>query len=286
MPTNRSIFVVSDLHLGDGGARDNFTVGNREGQFRLFLDHVAGQQGELIINGDMFEFWQVSLGSALVKRQALLDRLAKMKATYVVGNHDADLAAFIGTGVICHPFFERMCRPFERTVNDCRMKFMHGHEVDPFNSGDVPGWGRILTILAGIFEDRNGSPLLSSGETVEEVLNEFGEALLGLWKLMLARVARRTDGAALPDPKNELTPAQNPSRIEGMLDKYKRDKEANGYDVAIVGHTHQPGRRGDWYFNSGSWATEKNSFLLIDASGKVEVFDWMDGRAVPNPAVL
>ena len=32
------IFVVSDLHLGDNGPRDNFAVGNRPQQFNRFLD--------------------------------------------------------------------------------------------------------------------------------------------------------------------------------------------------------------------------------------------------------
>lgn len=42
---NHSIFVISDLHMGDGGARDNFALNNREEQLGLFLDYVASQQG-------------------------------------------------------------------------------------------------------------------------------------------------------------------------------------------------------------------------------------------------
>ena len=63
MPDNHSIFVISDLHMGDGGVRDNFTLGDRKKQLNLFLDHVASQQGELIIVGDLFEFWQMNLSS-------------------------------------------------------------------------------------------------------------------------------------------------------------------------------------------------------------------------------
>ena len=71
-----------------------------------------------------------------------------------------------------------------------------------------------------------------------------------------------------------------------MLDLYRQDKETNGYDVLIAGHTHQPGRIGNWYFNSGTWARKTNSFVEIDPNGYAAVFDWVDGRPVPNNTVL
>ena len=82
------------LHMGDGGARDNFPLGDREKQLNLFLDYVGSQQGELIILGDLFDFWQMNLSKIVMKHMPLLDRLAAMNATYVVGNHDADFDAF------------------------------------------------------------------------------------------------------------------------------------------------------------------------------------------------
>jgi UDP-2,3-diacylglucosamine pyrophosphatase LpxH len=269
MPANHPIFVISDLHLADGGARDNFAVRDREQQFGLFLDHVAARQAELIINGDLFEFWQASLSRVLVHRRALLDRLADMQAKYVVGNHDADLAAFItdtavNTDFLVHPSFERMCGPFERTINDRKFRFMHGHEVDEANRGDVPGWGRIFAILAGIFEDAHRSPIFSTGQTVEGELeklvedfrNRFSDAMRGLWDWLAKQLGKESGALRWPDARDELTPAQNPSRAEEMMEKYEQHKEANGYHIAIVGHTHKPGRRGDWYFNSGSWTDD------------------------------
>jgi len=88
---DQPIFVISDLHMGDGGARDNFALNNREKELGLFLDYVASQQGELIILGDLFDFWQMNLSKVVTTHIPLLDRLAAMNATYVVGNHDADL---------------------------------------------------------------------------------------------------------------------------------------------------------------------------------------------------
>ena len=94
MADNHPIFVISDLHMGDGGPRDNFPLDNREKELGLFLDYVASQQGELIILGDLFEFWQMNLSKIVMKHLPLLDRLAAMNATYVLGNHDADFDQF------------------------------------------------------------------------------------------------------------------------------------------------------------------------------------------------
>ena len=70
-----------------------------------------------------------------------------------------------------------MCGPFEREIGGKRFKFMHGHEVDPVNSGDTPGKGRICCIVAGMHEDKNGSPVLPDGEFVEDHLEEIGDIL-------------------------------------------------------------------------------------------------------------
>ena len=282
MSRERATFVISDLHMGDGGPRDNFSVGNRESEFAQFLNYVTAEGGELLILGDLFEFWQVGLGRAIVNRRKLLDRLADMGAVYVLGNHDVDLRAFVGTAsdFISHPFFKNMCDKFDRAINGSTFRFMHGHEVDPFNKGDSPGWGRILTIFAGIFEDKNGSPILAGGETVEGALESFGENMLRLWNWLVNKLKKSVSGGDSPSPKNELTPAQNPDRAEEMLLAYWQDRKANGYDVAVVGHTHVPGRIGDWYFNSGSWVGATNDFLRIASDGKVRLYKWEGGKAI------
>ena len=190
MADNHSIFVISDLHMGDGGPRDNFPLDNREKELGSFLDYVAGQQGELIILGDLFEFWQMNLSKIVMTHMPLLDRLAAMNATYVLGNHDADFDDFIGTGFLAHPLFQRMCGPFERQIGGKRFKFMHGHEVDPVNTGDEPGKGRIFCIVAGQFEDENKSPVYPNGDYVEDDLERIGEGLLGPWTALVSRIGR------------------------------------------------------------------------------------------------
>jgi UDP-2,3-diacylglucosamine pyrophosphatase LpxH len=280
------VLAISDLHMGDGGPRDNFAVGGRPQQLALFLDHVRAEGGQLVIVGDLFEFWQASLSKVLVHNLPLLDRLAELQSTYVLGNHDADLADFIDHPLLAHPIFARMSGPCTRTIGRRRFRFMHGHEVDPFNASPNPSWGRMLAIFARIFEDRIGSPLMPTGESVEDVLDSFGQTVLRLWNWLAERLHPEVGNVKPSSPKDELTPAQNPARARQMLAHYAADRQAQGYDVAIVGHTHQPGRIGDWYFNTGSWATTNNNFVRIEPSGEVRVFDWVAGRAVPNETVL
>jgi len=289
MSNDKSIFVISDLHMGDGSARDNFGYEDsaKPAELTKFLDYVQIEKGELIIVGDLFEFWQASLSKVIMKNISLLERFADMGATYVLGNHDVDLKDFIGKNMLIHPFFKNMREHFTRNIGDKKFKFMHGHEVDDFNKGDAPGWGRMLAIFAGIFEERNNSPMLPDGQSVEEELSKFGECVLDLWNWLVNKLKKSVSGGDSPRPKNELTPAQNKTRAEEMLKMYATDREAEGYDIAIVGHTHIPGRaESGWYFNTGSWATSGNNFVRIEPDGSVDVFNWESGKPVPNTEVL
>ncbi len=101
-----SVYAISDLHMGDGGPRDNFAYGDREDRIQLFLDFVEDNHGRLVICGDLFELWQSNVSKVLTKRMWLLDRLARMEAVYVLGNHDADLRYFVGQQHtwLGHPF--------------------------------------------------------------------------------------------------------------------------------------------------------------------------------------
>lgn len=279
---SRDIFVISDLHIGDAGARDNFEAGHKAPQLRAFLDHVGAEGGELFILGDLFELWQMNMSRLFVKRRELLDHFAAVGVVYVPGNHDVDLVHFIGTDLLAHPFFARMRAPFVRVLGGRRFHFSHGHETDPWNAGDDPGFGRMLAIFGGIFEDENGSPLLASGETTEDVLLQFGDSMLTIWRSALATMKGRATNEDVR-PGSAVTPAQNPSRLADHVAGVRADLGRSGYDVAVLGHTHQAGRIEDWYYNSGSWTGPRNHFLRISPDGDVRYLAWKDGRAVEHP---
>jgi UDP-2,3-diacylglucosamine pyrophosphatase LpxH len=280
MPTEQDIIVVSDLHMGDGGPRDNFSADHKEYQFNLFLDFVENRNAQLFIMGDLFEFWQANIGKVLIRWLPLLDRLAWLRAVYVVGNHDADFEDLIGTHMLGHPFFERMSGPFEQVIGGKRFKFMHGHELDPFNRDGTPRWGRILSILAGIMEDRKGSPLLSAGGFTEKSLLKVARSFMWMWNNSV-NLFEKSELHEKPHTLEEsLTPAQDPAKIKGILSVYHRNKIHEGYDYLVAGHTHAVGRFQEWYYNCGCWVGLRTHFLEILQDGRIHVCEWSKDHPV------
>lgn len=276
----RPIYVVSDLHLGDCGPRDNFAHmanGRREDEFIGFLDFVEKQHGRLIIVGDLFELWQSNISLVLTLRDQLLSRLAKMGAIYVLGNHDADLLYFCSEHRcpwLSHPFFKTMRTEHTERIGDKFIHFIHGHEVDHYCADDNPGLGRITTIYTGLREDRNGSPLLNKYRTVEA--------------RSIGRLERLSNFVRWLYGKPSRTRAMN----LGLCEYIREFGVANGgkYDVLISGHTHRAGqlfskKRGLLpVYNSGTWAEGVCSFVVISSEGLVGIFDWIDGQPEPNMA--
>lgn len=263
----RPVFAVSDLHVGDGGPRDNFAVADRRHEFTSFLDFVEREHGRLVIVGDLFELWQTNVSKAITVNADLLDRLALLKAVYVLGNHDADLSYFIRRDDrrwLCHPFFRQMCASYDMKINGRVFHFLHGHEVDRYCSDDSPGFGRITAIYTGLKEDRNNGPMHNKYRSVEQ-------RTLGRWE-RLTDVWRRLTGQA--------------DRYRAMNRQLLCLTVSQEYDVIVCGHTHRSGRIDSWLYNCGTWAEGVCSFVQIDPSGGAAVFDWVDGEAEYNPSVL
>jgi UDP-2,3-diacylglucosamine pyrophosphatase LpxH len=269
----RPLYVVSDLHLGDGGPRDNFahmSNRNRQVEFEAFLDFVEEHNGQFIILGDFFELWQSNMSKVITFRTKLLDRLAKMEAIYVLGNHDADLLYFCGNvnPWLTHPFFLRMRRCHTATIGGRHFHFIHGHEVDKYCAGDVPGVGRITAIYSGLKEDRNGSPLRGKYPSITTV----EKMTVGKMERFITFI-RRLCG--------------KPGRFEELNRQLVLLRERGKYDVLVSGHTHRAGKiAGHPIYNTGTWAEDRCSFVVVTRAGEVGVFDWVDGKPTPNNTKL
>lgn len=237
-----NIFAISDLHMGDGGPRDNFTP-DKEDSLHRFLDLVELQTDpRMVICGDLFELWQANLSAVLTHRLGLLDRLARMGAIYVLGNHDVDLKHFIGrAGWLGHPFFQTMRLAHEETIGGKRYRFLHGHEADPYCESDDPGLGRITAIYSGLKESRNGGPMRTKYRTVEQCSVGRLERLVSF----LGRLAGK------------------PNRRKAMNRGLRELAGIAKADMLVCGHTHFPGRIGGWHVNTGTWAERQDSFVWI-----------------------
>ena len=267
------MFVISDLHIGDGSPKDNLCQDNREALLHSFLDYVIDQEGRLVIIGDFLELLRYPLDQIVARRGDLLDRLARMETLYVPGNHDEDAARLIDGAAWPHAFFARMSPAFTRYIGGRRFKFMHGHEVDPFINPRVQNLGRMIGSVAHFLEFRRGACILSN-DAVTDALLEVGEQLLRLWGGLTGRMNRAIRECCEMMPAEKVTLLARGIRTHRMLERYHADKTEGLYDVAIVGHTHKAGTFGNWYCNSGSWTGRTNDFLRITPDGNIGVFDW------------
>ncbi|MBS3734744.1 MAG: UDP-2,3-diacylglucosamine diphosphatase [Phycisphaerae bacterium] len=256
---NAPVYVVSDLHLGDGTAKDNFLPYRR--RFERFLDGIA-PDAQLVLAGDVFEFWQCQHGAIVREYLPLLRRLVDMDAIFIVGNHDIDLLGFVDlplgdrlTALLCEDL------PLERGGRTIRI--YHGHEFDTYN--DPKRWlflGRVMTILAGQAEIHFGPEI--GGQPTEALLSKLWNRVrkLGrvLWfpLLWLYRCFRKTPAESQRKRKKHL----------GRVLKFKRDHPE--IDVIVAGHTHEAGTCGDWYVNTGSWqSADGAAYAVIAADGSV-----------------
>ena len=251
------IFCVSDLHLCDRGYRDNFAVEGREARFHEFLDFVQGLGGHLYILGDLFDWWQVNLGNSITTYSPLIDRLGAMGARWIVGNHDNALVALIGSRLMPdHPFFRRSCRAFEETIGGRRFAFLHGHESDPYCRDMNPGTGEITAIISGLLEDRNRGPFDHRRHAVEDQFVGTLENALTLWRKLTLQHGR----------------------LDEMLDGVEKYRTERGAETVVYGHTHEPGRIGNYHFNTGCWARTNDTFVHIEDDGTAGLWEWLPGK--------
>jgi UDP-2,3-diacylglucosamine hydrolase len=89
----RSTIVVSDVHLGE-------IPPDSERAFLEFLDSLPGRTAELLINGDLFDFWFEYRSVVLRRYFPILRRLADIveagvRTRLVGGNHDGLTGSFL-----------------------------------------------------------------------------------------------------------------------------------------------------------------------------------------------
>ncbi len=282
MKQSNPIFVVSDLHLGSGGRRDNFSSYRKEKPFFDFLDFIEKNAGELIITGDLVDLWRFGLRKTLRRYAELFDRLAEMKVSYIAGNHDQAIELLVQNRILPHRFFKKTTKPFTKLIGDKRFKFMHGHEFDPFNSTTRPLWGKMRCLSTGIIEWINGAPV-STSDVIEEAMVKLEAKLIEMW-LRLCLELKRTFGYGIRLHKSGSRFKH--LRISKMLARHQNHKNSQGYDIAISAHTHKAGSFKNWYFNSGSWVGRANNFLRILPDGSTTIFDWTALGPKKNQTVL
>lgn len=295
MPGPR-IFLVSDLHLGDGTAADRFLYAR---EFLDLLDRVGGVPGaELVVVGDLLELWACDLDAVMAGHYRMVSRLLALSEqvpiTYVVGNHDAlPWYLYLDSRLGRLSLVER----YTRRVGGDTLVAIHGHQYDPFNRVRTAGQEiqvppiRHLVALMGALQRVGLKHLVAEGQSlVDQLVHAAEELEAGRWP----------SGAPLPEPlRSGLQavrglllreapgqrgyPAGEPRYREAALDWMRR-----GARWVVMGHTHHPdrlevGKR--VYVNTGSWCWDRyppTYALLADHS--LELLDARNDQPFIVPA--
>ena len=120
-----------------------------------------------------------------------------------------------------------------------------------------------LRWISGLLEDRNKGPVRHGHAVADEFVGTLERALT-LWRTLTFQHGRQTEMVA-------------------GVEKYRREKQC---DVVVYGHTHEPGCLGDYHFNSGSWARQHDTYVVISDNGQASVWEWLGDRAIPHYATL
>ena len=129
----RVVYVISDLHLGDGTFSDTFAA--KDNYLLDFIKMVDSEDATLVVAGDAVDFSQAWFFTKILRAHgkvlgAFSALAAKDRLFYVLGNHDHDLQ-----------FYTDMLRiPVVHGVEiGQKTLILHGYEFDQVIGVDIDG---------------------------------------------------------------------------------------------------------------------------------------------------
>ena len=267
----KTIYVVSDLHLGDKTEKDNFM--DFEERFSDFFKNKIEKNPNaiLVLNGDIFEFWQSQHGTIVKKYLPLLKRLIKHKSIFVVGNHDIDLAGFVDTK-IKNEFLDLLANDiFLPTQQGKIIHICHGHQFDIFNTPEKSAFGgKIISLIMGEVEMKTGNKI--NGVAVETVARRVFEPIfrkIMIWILKFYnKFFNKTQGDKEAMTTKEVLKAYHALYPDNIL---------------ICGHTHIPGQYWDYYVNEGCWFKPDYAYYVkITPSSNITLHKWPSNAIIKD----
>jgi UDP-2,3-diacylglucosamine pyrophosphatase LpxH len=159
--STQKCYLVSDLHMGGDGQLQHCDYTE---EFIAFLKALEGERPgtELLIVGDTFGFWELTLVHGVEKlehiitaHQAIFDQLratgARIKITMMVGNHDYDLACYADFAVKLRAYNINLDKSLVliRTLGDKKIWIEHGQQHDEFNT--FADYGNPYALPVGYF---------------------------------------------------------------------------------------------------------------------------------------
>jgi UDP-2,3-diacylglucosamine hydrolase len=236
-------YIASDIHLGAVPAQT-------ERRFVRFLEHAGSHASELLLPGDVFDFWfeygEVIPGKhvrVLGALAALTD--AGMRVTMVGGNHDAWGGRFLR---------EELGVDFRTGL--VRMQIA-GHPALVAH-GDGLGVGDLrYRILKRTIRSR---------------------AVIGVFRAIHPEVGIRIARAVSRTETREPETVESRGRARFLSDWASQQLSADpALRYVVCGHAHHPSleevRPGVWYVNSGDWI-HHYTYVTIGEDGVPQMRNW------------
>jgi UDP-2,3-diacylglucosamine hydrolase len=241
----QKLYCISDAHLG---AHRSTLESRKKALLHSFLSFVLESEAELLICGDLFDFWfeyKYAIPKLHFPTLSLLNQISKSgrKVHYLAGNHDFWLGDFLENeiGLVFHKD--------DYAFEFCDKKYFVHHGDGLYKNDHLyRALKKILRNPINIYLYRLIHP-------------DLGIPLA----LRLSHQSRETQS-----DKSDF------SDLDFRLFAY--DKITSGYDYVILGHTHWPALdkyKNGWYLNAGNWI-EAFTYLEIDNLGP-KLWQW-DGK--------
>lgn len=279
------LWIISDLHLGDGTPSDVFF--DKDRQLIALIDRADRCGATLAINGDAIDFHQAwSLDRVLRAHPSLFSALSALarqgRLIYVVGNHDWDIALFRD---ILH---FRVCDEL-RVVDSAGATVglvTHGMEFDPYIQAQIDSGQWDTKIHHFVERGLDTWIRIPLGEyyTTTNCLSVWLGHKLGLFHRALHRLQQAAGAAPGTRPRwldnLDFWAQSNMGDSMGIFRPANAHLHASDLRFLVCGHSHVPGivtRNGKSYANTGSWTFRSSTYVVWDG-GTLTCRDWISGR--------
>lgn len=246
------IYLASDIHLGA-------VPKEVERAFLGWLEHCGAEASQVVINGDLFDFWYEYQSVIPRGHTRVLGALAALvdsgtPVTLMGGNHDWWGGDFL-SGEIGVRFLQE---PTILDLGGVRTLLAHG---DGLGSGDL-GYRVMKSVLRGS-------------------LTRWGFRWLhpdvGAW------IARRVSKTGIRPGRPEREQKARVSFLEEWA--VGRLAEDSTLALVVLGHTHSPALKavepGRFYMNLGDWISRKTYGVLTPGALPV-LMDWETGEPLSD----
>lgn len=248
MTASKPVLLASDAHLGASPP-------DHRDAFLEWLEYAGSEAREIILNGDLFDFWFEYRWGITRGHDDVLDRLkaiigAGVPVTLVGGNHDWWGGSYLRDEIGVH----FLPQPERRSIAGHEAFLAHG---DGLGTGDH-GYQLMKRVLR--------SPVTRFA---------FGLLPVSVGDRIAGGVSNTEDRWDQWGARQEARSAALEEFAVGML---RDDPEL---DLVLLGHTHLPLIRevdaGRWYVNSGDWVFHQ-SYVVLREGEPPELLDWRERR--------